>query len=89
MRDLTDSDLPYVYKNEVIAAAVVLPVVGICLTALRFYVRRRTTKEGICTDDILLIPALVSIARFHRTEDSALTVCSAVRVWHVNCGPDR
>lgn len=46
-------------KGEVIAAAAVLPFLGIVLVTLRFY-NRLKHKAGIGADDWLIVPATVS-----------------------------
>lgn len=46
-------------KGEVIAAAAILPFLGIVLVALRFY-NRMKHKTGIGADDWLIVPAAVS-----------------------------
>lgn len=46
-------------KGEVIAAAAVLPFLGILLVALRFYSRIKY-KSGLGPDDWLIVPAMVS-----------------------------
>ena len=46
-------------KGEVIAAAAILPILGIVLVALRFY-NRVKHKTGIGADDWLIVPAAVS-----------------------------
>ena len=45
-------------KGQVIAAAALLPSLGIVLVGLRFYVRIKT-KAGLGADDWLTVPALV------------------------------
>ncbi|KAL8828087.1 MAG: hypothetical protein Q9170_006753 [Blastenia crenularia] len=47
-------------KGEVIAAAAVLPFVGIVLVMLRFYSRIKN-KTGLGADDWLIVPALVIV----------------------------
>lgn len=47
-------------KGEVIAAAAILPFLGIVLVGLRFYNRIRQ-KAGIGADDWLIVPATVSL----------------------------
>ena len=50
--------LKYARPGEIIAAAVVLPLLGILALALRFFARfRRKNELGI--DDWLLVPATV------------------------------
>ena len=46
-------------KGQVIAAAAVLPVLGIILVILRFYSRIKY-KAGLGADDWLIVPATVS-----------------------------
>ena len=46
-------------KGQVIAAAALLPFLGIVLVALRFYSRIKY-KAGLGADDWLILPALVS-----------------------------
>ena len=47
-------------KGEVIAAAAILPFLGIVLVALRFY-SRISCKAGLGVDDWLIVPATVSL----------------------------
>lgn len=47
-------------KGEVIAAAAVLPFLGIVLVALRFYSRMKYKAAGLGPDDWLIVPATVS-----------------------------
>ena len=51
--------IDYATSDEIYAAAIVLPVLGIVLVLLRFYARI-VQKAGIGIDDWLMIPALVS-----------------------------
>ncbi len=46
-------------KGQVIAAAALLPFLGIVLVGLRFYSRIKN-KAGLGADDCLILPALVS-----------------------------
>ena len=49
-------------KGQVIAAAALLPFLGIVLVGLRFYSRIKN-KVGLGADDWLIVPALVSSCR--------------------------
>ncbi|KAL8993641.1 MAG: hypothetical protein Q9169_006190 [Polycauliona sp. 2 TL-2023] len=57
-------------KGEVVAAAAILPLVGIVLVALRFYSRIKK-KSGIGADDWLIVPATVSPPN-HRSSQSSI-----------------
>ena len=46
-------------RSQVIAAAALLPFLGIVLVGLRFYSRIKN-KAGLGVDDWLIVPALVS-----------------------------
>ena len=49
-------------KGQVIAAAALLPFLGVVLVGLRFYSRIKN-KAGLGADDWLILPALVSSCR--------------------------
>ena len=52
--------IPFVYVGEVLAAAIVLPVVAIIAVGLRFWLRS-SGKAGIGLDDWITLAALVSL----------------------------
>lgn len=54
----SELSVPYATADEVYAAAIVLPVLGIVFLALRWQ-QRRHQREGIGIDDWLMIPSLV------------------------------
>jgi hypothetical protein len=54
----SELSVPYATADDVYAAAIVLPVLGIAFLALRWQ-QRRHQREGIGIDDWLMVPSLV------------------------------
>lgn len=67
----SDVDIPFVSAAEVLAAAVVIPVVGILVVGLRFW-QRSFQKAGIGADDYLILLALVCVATPQNVRHNAL-----------------
>jgi uncharacterized membrane-anchored protein len=52
--------IPYAYSGEVLAAAIVFPILGALVIGLRFYMRYHR-KQRIGWDDWTILMALVSL----------------------------
>ena len=58
---VSDVDIPFVSGTVVLAAGVVIPIVGVLVVGLRFW-QRSFQKARIGVDDYLILFALVCVA---------------------------